>query len=162
MAFDVDALVDRRRLKRRVAFWRFTAIAVFILLLISLLVRASGFAGNHVARITVADVIADNPARIELLDRIAKDDNVKALIVQINSPGGTITGSEELYHALRRVAEKKPVVSVIGSVPLMVCDVWEHAYYLTHQNNRGAYVDAFLANLVSWTAAEARLAAAMG
>ena len=116
MSLDVDALVDRRRLKRRIAFWRFTAIVIFIVLLITLLIRASGFVGNHVGRITINNVIADNPARIALLDRIAKDDNIKALIVQINSPGGTVTGSEELYHAIRRVGEKKPVVAVIGSV----------------------------------------------
>ncbi len=43
-------------------------------------------------------------------------------------------------------------------MPLLTCDVWEHAYYLDYQNLRNNYVDAFLDHLVSWDAANARLA----
>lgn len=42
-----------------------------------------------------------------------------------------------------------------GLHPLLVVDVWEHAYYLDHQNDRGAYVDAFLDHLVNWDFASA-------
>ena len=117
MSTDIDTIVDRRRLKRRIAFWRFSAVVVFIILILVLATPAGGlFTRDHVARITISNVITGNPQRLELLDKIAKDKSVKALIVRINSPGGTITGSEELYHALRRVAAAKPVVGVIGSV----------------------------------------------
>ena len=58
-------------------------------------------------------------------------------------------------------AEKHENVLFAGTVPLMVCDVWEHAYYLTYQNRRAAYVDVFLKNLVDWGAIEKRLAAAV-
>jgi Fe-Mn family superoxide dismutase len=34
--------------------------------------------------------------------------------------------------------------------PLLTCDVWEHAYYLDHRNNRGKYLDIFLRHLVNW------------
>jgi Fe-Mn family superoxide dismutase len=37
-----------------------------------------------------------------------------------------------------------------GRVPLLTCDVWEHAYYLDYQNRRGAFVDAFLEHLINW------------
>lgn len=37
-----------------------------------------------------------------------------------------------------------------GRVPLLVCDVWEHAYYLDHQNRRDAFLDGFLEHLVNW------------
>lgn len=40
--------------------------------------------------------------------------------------------------------------------PLITLDVWEHAYYLDVQNDRAAYVDAFLEELVDWTAASDR------
>ena len=44
-----------------------------------------------------------------------------------------------------------------GSVPLLTCDVWEHAYYLDYQNLRPTYVDTFLDHLVNWEAVAARL-----
>ena len=46
---------------------------------------------------------------------------------------------------------------VTGQVPLLACDVWEHAYYLDYQNQRQAFVDAFLDHLVNWKHVEACL-----
>lgn len=45
--------------------------------------------------------------------------------------------------------EKHQNLSVMGITPLLVCDVWEHAYYLKHQNNRAAYVNDFL-KVINW------------
>jgi protease-4 len=117
MSFDVDAQIDRRRLKRRVAFWRFSAVIIFLVLLLALGLRNGHlFIGPHVARLALNGEIGSNPPELPLLDKIAKDASVKALILQIDSPGGVVTGSEELYHAIRRVAARKPVVAVIGSL----------------------------------------------
>jgi superoxide dismutase, Fe-Mn family len=58
--------------------------------------------------------------------------------------------------------EKHENITAIGSVPLMVCDVWEHAYYVKYRNNRGGYVDAFLASLVDWGSTSKRLNAVLG
>ncbi len=52
--------------------------------------------------------------------------------------------------------ERHQDLAVWGTTPLLVCDVWEHAYYLQHQNNRGAWVDSFL-KLANWPVAAARL-----
>jgi Fe-Mn family superoxide dismutase len=37
-----------------------------------------------------------------------------------------------------------------GKTALVCCDVWEHAYYLDYQNERGKFVDGFLENLMNW------------
>jgi Fe-Mn family superoxide dismutase len=53
-------------------------------------------------------------------------------------------------------AEKHQDLAIWGAVPLLVCDVWEHAYYLQHQNNRAAWVDDFV-KLANWPFAAAQL-----
>jgi superoxide dismutase, Fe-Mn family len=47
---------------------------------------------------------------------------------------------------------------VRGDVPLLALDLWEHAYYLDHQNRRSAYVNAFLEELINWDTANHTLA----
>jgi protease-4 len=70
----------------------------------------------HVAQIRISGMITDDRELLERLDRIAKNDQVKALIVSISSPGGTTYGGERIFKAIRRVAEKKPVVSDVRTL----------------------------------------------
>ncbi|MEL6978775.1 MAG: signal peptide peptidase SppA [Pseudomonadota bacterium] len=112
---------DQARERRRVWWRTWLFRGVIILLVIFGAVGASVnedvvVAGDHIARFTVEGVITDDPQRDALLAKIAEEDRVKALIVRINSPGGTTTGGEALYESLRRVAERKPVVAVMGEV----------------------------------------------
>ena len=57
-------------------------------------------------------------------------------------------------------AEKHQNLAVWGAVPLLVCDVWEHAYYVDYQNRRGDYVDGFLP-VADWEFAGRRYAQAV-
>lgn len=116
MSLDSDSLLDRRRLKRRLVVWRVVAIVAVVALVGVILSELFPPGERHVARLNVDGIIVEDRDREEALDKIAKDDTTAALIVRINSPGGTTTGSEELYHALRRVAADKPVVAVLGTV----------------------------------------------
>lgn len=117
MALDSDALVDRRRLKRRLTLWRSLAIIALVVAVVAAIGRFAGLAErSHIARLNVTGVILHDEDRLDALDRLIRDDSVKALIVSIDSPGGTVVGGEALFKTLRRVAEAKPVVAVMGDV----------------------------------------------
>jgi protease-4 len=120
MAVDADMLTDRRRLKRRLMLWRtLTIVAVMVVAAVAF-GRFSGFGGlggkDYIARLSVNGVIVDDERRHRLLARIAADQYAKALIVRIDSPGGTVVGGEALHASIRAVAKKKPVVALMGQV----------------------------------------------
>lgn len=117
MTFESDSLIDRKRLKRRLANWRLAAVIAVAGVGLALFARFDSFESrNHVARLSVNGIIVEDRKRAQALDRVARDNSAKALIVRINSPGGTVVGGETLYHKLRKVAAKKPVVTVIGTL----------------------------------------------
>ena len=110
---DARDLIERRRLRRRLGFWRVAAILAVAAAAGAWAWRAAP-AGDHVARFAVTGMILDDFDRDATLRALAKDKAVKAVIVRIDSPGGTVAGSEALYEALRDVAEAKPLVAVLG------------------------------------------------
>lgn len=119
MALDAEALLDRRRQRRRLVFWRVATVLAVAAALVAGLARFDGLfglGGPHIARLWVTDIIVDDQQRTDAIDDLVESDDVDAVVVRIDSPGGTLSGSEELYLALRRLAERKPVVAVIGGV----------------------------------------------
>ncbi len=116
MSVETDLLVDRRRLKRRLSFWRgFTVLAVLAAGLIAF-ARFGGIERAHVARVTIAGLITDNRQLAEKIRALADDGRVKAVLVEIDSPGGSVAGGESLHDAIALVAAKKPVVAVMGAL----------------------------------------------
>ncbi|MAA99264.1 MAG: signal peptide peptidase SppA [Stappia sp.] len=121
MALDADAIIDRRRLRRKVVFWRIVAVLVAVVAVIAGVYFSGAFGGlskrsAHIARLEISGVIIDDRDRLKLIDEIARNENVRAVILDINSPGGSTVGGESLYLALRKLAEKKPVVATIGTL----------------------------------------------
>ncbi len=116
MALDVDRYFDRRRLTRALRFWRVAAIVAAVAFVAALAARFDSLPRASVALLEVHGIIFDDTDRIDALDDLADDQHIKALIVHIDSPGGTVVGGENLYLALRRVAEKKPVVAVMAEL----------------------------------------------
>jgi protease-4 len=118
MALDTDLLIERRRLKRRLSLWRALAVvAVIAALAVGVRIAApgGGLPGQaHVARLNVRGFISDDRRVVEAIDRAARDSNVRALVLAIDSPGGSMAGGEGLYQAIRRFAEAKPVIAVMG------------------------------------------------
>ena len=65
---------------------------------------------------TVSGFIGDNAKRHKLLEKLRKNPHVKAVIVAVDSPGGTTVGGEALYQDLRELAKAKPVAAVFSTV----------------------------------------------
>jgi protease IV len=117
-ALERDFYEERRRKWRRSAFWRgfFLALGLLILIGVGLSFLGLDTAREHVARYQVDGFIADDFERDELLQELAEDDAVQAVIVRINSPGGTTAGAEALYASIRSISAEKPVVAVLSEV----------------------------------------------
>lgn len=118
MSLEPDLLADRRRLRRRLTFWRGLAIlAVFgaIAIVAGLRGKDALPGAPHVLRLPVSGTITEDRRVIQALERAAEDASVRAVIVAIDSPGGTMAGGEALHAALSRLAQRKPVVAVMGA-----------------------------------------------
>ena len=116
MSLETDYVIDRRRLKRSLLFWRIFAIATLTVVVITSLTNIKNFSGgDHIARLNVTGIIVDDIDREYALKNLKDDDSVLALIVRIDSPGGTVVGGESLYHQLKDLGQEKPVVAVMGS-----------------------------------------------
>ena len=110
--------LHRARLKRQLRIWRFAALIAAAAALAVLLYRVAGpvaAGGDHVARVHVEGFIRDDGALRRRIEEIAADDRAKALLVFVDSSGGTAAGAEALYAALRNVGAVKPVAAVMGA-----------------------------------------------
>jgi protease-4 len=121
MSYEADLIVDRRRMRRKLTFWRVSAAVLAVAVVLGLALLATpqarrAFANtNSIARITLEGLITSNSERVEALDRLGRS-SAKAVIIHVNSPGGTTAGSEQLYDALTRLRAKKPVVVVVDGL----------------------------------------------
>ena len=129
MSLDADTIVDRRRMRRKLTFWRVFAILVAIcaVIAIGVALRAPGTGmlltgqpTGSIARVTITGLIRGDQQRVEALERLGKS-RAHAVIVHINSPGGTTAGSEQLYDALVRLKEQKPLVVVVDGLAASGC-----------------------------------------
>jgi protease-4 len=124
MSLDADTIVDRRRMRRKLTFWRVFAILVAICAVVAIgfALRAPGTGmlltgqpTGTIARVTITGLIRGDQQRVEALERLGKS-RARAVIVHINSPGGTTAGSEQLHDALVRLKEQKPLVVVVDGL----------------------------------------------
>jgi protease IV len=112
---EADLLLDRRRLTRRLFVWRVVAVLFAIAAVASVgRGKLQTVTGQHVERLSVTGIITQNRKLIEAVDALGKDASVAAVIVSVDSPGGSVAGGESLHNALARLAAVKPVVTVMG------------------------------------------------
>ena len=120
MSLDADLIVDRRRMRRKLTFWRVFAVLILVAAVVA--VAASVKRGDvltagsdYIARVKITGLIRNDQDRVDSLEKLAKS-SAKAVIVRIDSPGGTTAGSEQLHNSLRRVAAEKPLVVVVDGL----------------------------------------------
>jgi protease IV len=118
MSNDIDHILNHISLKKSRKRWRWIAIAAIAALVIGIaaLSQREPTRGDHVARLEVSGLITGDERQLKLIRDLRDEDKVKALIVRIDSPGGTTVGSEALYEELLAFGAKKPVVAVMDSV----------------------------------------------
>ena len=122
MALSADSLLERMQLKSQVSRWRLAAIAILALAIIIFVAPSNNqntsltLGGDAIARIEVTDIITQDRDRDAKIKEIAENDNLQAVILHVDSPGGTIVGGETLYYSIKSLADQKPVVVVMGSV----------------------------------------------
>lgn len=121
MSLNTEAVLDRRRLTRALSRWRIVAIIAVVAALGAFVLGggsklAALSSQPQIARIEIFGLITDDRKQIRMLKKVAKDKSVKAVLLAVNSPGGTTTGGEALFETLRDVAKKKPVVAVFGTI----------------------------------------------
>jgi protease IV len=118
MSLDSDVIVDRRRIRRKLTFWRVIAalFAIGAIVTAGLLAtpdaRSTFSTSGSIARVHIDGLIRSDADRVEALERL-ENSRAAAVVVHINSPGGTTAGSEQLYDALVRLKAKKPLAVVV-------------------------------------------------
>ena len=121
MSLDADLIVDRRRMRRKLTFWRVIAIALIVLAIAGTAAVLSNRVGlipgrPYIARVTIEGLIRGDQERVRQLDRLARSSVARAVIVHVDSPGGTTAGSEQLFDSLSRLRQRKPMVIVVDSL----------------------------------------------
>ena len=114
------AVVNDDKVKRSKRRWRFVALT---LLTLFVLIFCYGSISDwleettpHIARIEISGIIEQDLARDHRLAEIADDTHVKAVILHLNTPGGTVVGGESLYNSIKNIRAKKPIVAVMDDM----------------------------------------------
>ena len=102
-------MLKRLRYKKTI----FIVVAIFFFVI---LISDNRYKKPHIAKVTIDNIITQDSFRYEKLEELSQNKNTKAVIVFINSPGGTVVGGETLYKSIKSIAQQKPIISVMGEV----------------------------------------------
>jgi protease-4 len=121
MSYRADDLIDRRRLRRKLTFWRIAALVIAALAIVAGFAwiygdEFGGTAIDHIAKVKIEGTITEDQDLLDLLEDVRKAASVKGVILSIDSPGGTTAGGEAIFDAVRQLAAEKPVVAQVGTL----------------------------------------------
>ena len=94
----------------------FIIFILFILFLIS--IGSKNDNSNNIAIVNIDGVILESDKVVKALDLFNKDDNIKAIILRINSPGGSVAPSQEIYEKVKRIKNDKikPIITSVDNM----------------------------------------------
>lgn len=119
MSLNADTLLDRIRLKRQLKRWQIIAIAALLVALFVIFEKTTHFSPikyDYIARITVDDEISDDRNISKLIETVRDDTHARAVLVWLDTPGGSAVGGEQIYLDLMDLAKHKPVVAVMRTL----------------------------------------------
>ncbi len=122
MSINADDIIDRRRLRKKVSFWRIATFVILGLALLAMIAFGLNKAGlssassDHIAKVKITGVITNDEPMLKLLKKLKEDDKVKAVILNVSSPGGSTVGGEAMFEAVRELAKAKPVTTTVGTL----------------------------------------------
>ncbi len=122
MPLTSDTFIERSLLKRQVTFWRLAAVGVMVFFLIILVERnakipkVAAAKDAYIARVTVQGVVGDDQKLYKLLDEIRDNNDIKAVILHLDTQGGVAVGGETIYRKIKEITEVKPVVASMRSI----------------------------------------------
>ena len=120
-----EYLIERKKLKQQLFSWKaLCVVLIAAVMTASSMILEKTFSGfeektsnaDYIGSIYIEGMILEDKKRDEKLRKICDNEKVKALVVYINSPGGSVGGSEELYNLIRKIGTKKPVVAVMNTL----------------------------------------------
>jgi protease-4 len=99
------------RSNKEVWFWRF--LAFFLLFFLWKPHKDTEISKDSIVRTEIYGIITYDPYLLSQIEKIKNNPKIKAVILRVNSPGGTIVGGESLYRALKGLAKEKPLYSLV-------------------------------------------------
>lgn len=119
MSLNADTLLQIIHLKRQLARWRIIAIIVAVLtvfIAVEKISKYSSIRSDYIARITIDGIISDDIKLSKLIEDTRKDSHAKAVIVWLDTPGGSAVGGQQVYLDLIKLSKAKPVVAVMRTM----------------------------------------------
>lgn len=116
-----DILAQSRSIRKKLGLWRVIAVLAIAFALLTIMtlsakkLGAPSASSPHIAKIKIEGVIFDDEKLLKTLEQIDKS-QAKAVIFEINSPGGTTAGAEQIYKSMRKIAQTRPTVAVVKTL----------------------------------------------
>jgi protease-4 len=121
---NIEFILERERLKHQLNKWKIVALALLAfstLFASGAMFKKSGGSlsssgGKYIAHVEISGVIMENSTRDKKLREIKDNDDIVAVVLSVDSPGGTVVGSEKIYNILRDIGSKKPVIVLMETL----------------------------------------------